>query len=127
MAVFEFPYHKVRTIYPDSARRVQLGNSWEFTSAPNAPDQRTFELTFKGMKYFVNSNGTINKTTQKSLNVGALELFYQQHQTWKKFDYPHPVHGTLQVRFAAPLDIPPGIEGGTGVVEDFQIKFIEQP
>lgn len=124
---FDFPYHKVRTTYPASTTRVQMGNSWEFVSAPKAPDQRTFELIFRGMQYFVKSNGEIDRTVNTQRNMALLEDFYQEHQQWKSFYYVHPVHGTVTVRFMDPLDIPAGIDGGSGVVEEFQIKFIELP
>lgn len=124
---FNFPFHKVRTTYPESTTRVKLGNSWEFVAAPKAPDQRIFELTMRGMQYFVNKNGSINKTKHAGRNMALLEDFYREHQQWKSFYYDHPVHGTVTVRFMDPLDIPAGIDGGSGVVNEFQIRLIELP
>lgn len=129
METFNFPYHRVSTDYPESSTRIQFGKGWEFASAPDAPDQRIFKLSFRGFKYYVNpSTGEIDTTTNANVNnLAALEAFYQAHRQHGKFIYPHPVYGNVVVRFRTPLRIPEGRPGGNGVVEDFTIELIEQP
>lgn len=127
MDTFNFPNHKVVTKYPDSSGRIQFGKNWIFTSAPDAPDQRIFTLSFKGFKYY-GSDGSPDLVTDASFNnMGALEAFYQSQRLNKSFLYPHPVYGTLTVRFNKPLEIPNGIENGDGMVEPFEIELIELP
>lgn len=128
MEVFNFPFHKCRTKYPDSGAKVQFGRGWVFAATPEAPPSREFNLTFKGMTYFVESDGrTIDDYTWPALNMKRLEDFYLRHQTHKSFWYEHPVHGFLKVRFQTPLDIPDVHEGGGGVVQELQIQFKEVP
>lgn len=49
---FNFPYHKVRTEYPESGTRVQLGGNYIFTAPPNGPDLRRFTLSYETMFYY---------------------------------------------------------------------------
>lgn len=129
MLTFDFPYHLVpETDYPDSSVRVSFGRSWIFTAPPDAPDQRTFTLSFTGFKYYVDENGNIDHTTNANINnMAALEDFYQQVRLYDIFIYPHPVYGNVNVRFKDPLKVPKGVKGGDGVLEDFQISLIEVP
>lgn len=128
MEVFNFPFHKCRTKYPDAGAKVQFGRGWIFAASPEAPPSREFNLTFRGMTYYVESDGkTIDDYTWPGLNMKRLEDFYLRHQTHKSFWYEHPVHGFLKVRFLSALDIPDVHEGGAGVVEEMQIQFKEVP
>jgi hypothetical protein len=128
MQTFPMTHYKFDTKYPDSSAHVQLGRSWTFTAAPSAPDQRTFTLSFTGMKYYQNTDGTLDSTTNASVNnVAVLEAFYQSVQTWDKFQLNHPVYGTVVVQFQKPLVIPKGVSGGFGTLEDFTIDLLEQP
>lgn len=125
METFNFPYHKTRTEYPVNSTPIQFGQSYSFASKPAGPPQRTFILNFKAMKWYINSNGTIDVTTNPTFNMGALDAFYAAHQLWDTFVYPHPIYGNLNVRFADPLKHPEVEEGGTGVTQSFEIKLIE--
>lgn len=128
MLTFPTTCFLVETKYPDSSVRVQFGKSWTFTAPPDAPDQRGFSLTLKGMKYYVNLDGSINATTGSDINnLAALETFYQTVRLFDDFHFPHPIYGTLVCRFNKPLQIPKGIPGGLGVVEDMTIELIEVP
>lgn len=126
METFDFPYHLVSTEYPDSATRVQFGSSYVFTSKPVAPDQRIFTLSFQGMGFFF-SGEILNRDVKPQLNMGTLERFYQDHQTWKSFIYPHALLGSVVCKFHQPLTIPKGVPGGSGKVEGFELKLIEVP
>lgn len=126
--VFDFPFHKVRNDYPDSGARIQMGKSWVYTVQPESPDQRIFTLEFKGMRYFMNfATGAVDTTFKPQHNMALLELFYQAHKTWDTFTYVHPIWGAMNVRFSLPLKTPKGIEDGGGMVESFEITFIEVP
>lgn len=125
--LFDFPYHKVSTSYPDDGYKAKLGNSYNYTAPPPAPSQRVFKLKFKVLKYFTNADGTINTTTQAQLNLGALEVFYQAHKQHASFSYLHPVYGEVTVKFSKPLEIPEGADGGMGVYENIEVEFTEQP
>ncbi len=127
MAVFPATYFSVQTKYPESGTRVQLGNSYLYTAPPLAPDQRTFTVRLQGMAYFVNSNGTINTTTETGRNMAVFEAFYNEHKLYLSFDFPHPVYGTLTCKFNRPLEIPDGVAGGSGMLPTFDVELIEIP
>lgn len=125
MQTFNFPYHTVRTEYPESGNRVILGNSYLFTAPPSGPDMRRFVLSFPTMFYYLTSGGAIDTAKNPTYNMAVLEDFYQTHRLWKSFLYPHPVYGDREVKFYSPLKIPEGVKNGLGSLADFQIEFIE--
>lgn len=127
MDTFDFPYHKVSTTYPESSIRVQFGRSYTFATKPDAPDQRIFTLEFALLKYFLNDMEEVDATINPTINLAALEAFYQAHRLWDTFTYPHPVYGNLDVKFNKPLEIPAGVEGGDGAVQKISVELIEQP
>lgn len=127
MAVFNFPYHKVSTEYPESSFRAQLGNSYQFTAPPTAPDQRIFILKFNMLKWFTVAGGGLNRTAWPEINLALLDDFYNAHKLHATFTYKHPIYGDLNCRFNKPLKIPEGVEGGDGAVKDIQLEFIEVP
>lgn len=127
LETFNFPYHTVETTNPDSSTRIQMGNSYIFSAAPSAPDQRSFKLYFKTMKVYETSGGAIDYVTDQAMNFMRLVQFYQTHKTYKSFLYPHPLHGTVEVKFKSPLVEPKGVEGGFGHTEAFDVEFIEIP
>src|SRR3990167_3368764 len=124
---FDFPYHRVRNLYPDNSGRVVFGGSYEFSSKPNAPPQRIFVLMFSAMKYFFNTNGTINAATNAQYNYKALRNFYEANQMWDTFVYPHAEFGNLNVKFRKPLQDPEPIEDGNGAMSAFELELFEQP
>lgn len=126
LETFSFPYHTQATDYPDSGFRAKLGNSYEFTAPPPAPDQRVFSLSFPLLKYFV-SAGAITLVTRPEINMAVLEAFYNRHKTYKTFIYPHPVYGNVNVKFSKPLKIPKGTEGADGAIHNIEIELTEQP
>lgn len=126
MLIFDFPYHKVRTEYPDSTTRIQMGKSWMFPIAPESPDQRLFILTFKGMKYFT-VDGVISEVVNPQRNMATLDKFYRNVLMWDEFNYVHNVYGPLVCRFNQPLKIPEGIEDGDGQVDQFEVTLLEVP
>lgn len=131
MADFIWSFHTQSTKHPESGFIAKLGNSYEFASAPSAPDQRTFELSFPTMMIYTSNGDTwppvFNKTKNVAYNIMALYDHYLEHRTWKTFRYPHPLFGWLNVRYAEPFSLPEGIPGGNGAVRGFTIKLREQP
>lgn len=128
MEIFDFPYHTYETENPDSSVRVQLGGSYVFTSPPSDPDQRIITLKFPMMKYYLDpTTDEVDPTIEPSLNMFRLIQFYQNHKLFKSFQYLHPIHGMLEVRFNKPLPEPQGIKGGDGAVESFDVVLVEQP
>lgn len=125
METFPFSYHRVQTDNPESGMRVQLGGSYVFTSAPTDPDQRKFTLTFPTMKYFLNSSNVLDETINPTYNMYNLIKFYQRHKLHNSFMYDHPVHGSLEVKFAKPLIEPEGLPNGFGSVKEFNVELIE--
>jgi hypothetical protein len=127
MAIFPCTYFTYATRYPESGARIQFGNSYTFAAGPTAPDQRIFTLTLPGMQYFVDQNGDIDLITEGNRNMAVLESFYNTHKLHLVFDFNHPVHGLIQCRFNRPLEVPEGIPGGNGVLEDVTVELIEIP
>lgn len=127
MAVFPASYFTVQTKYPNSGTRIQLGNSYMYTSPPVAPDQRIFIVKLQGMTYFLNANGTINTTTQTGRNMAVFEQFYLDHKLYMTFDFTHPVYGLVKCKFNKPLEIPEGIAGGVGILPSFDVELVEIP
>ena len=127
MAVFNFPYHKVGTKYPNSGTRIQMGNSYQFSAPSPAPDQRIFRLKFALLQYFTTPAGQMDRTTMPEINLALLDDFYQAHKLHASFTYNHSVYGPLTCKFNQPLEIPHGLEGGNGVVRDIEVELIECP
>lgn len=69
---FNFPYHTVGTDYSDNSTRVQFGRGYVFASRPEAPPQRLFTLTLKGMKW-VGTWATKVSSLSSSAKEGACE------------------------------------------------------
>ena len=127
METFDFPNYAYTTKYPESSFRMQLGRSWTYVEKPKAPDQRVFELTFGSMQYVEDGVGGIDIVSNPENNLGRLEDFYNRHKLYEKFILPHPIYGSIIVRFNKPLETPKGKKGGKGWTEQVTIELIEQP
>lgn len=125
METFDFSIHTPSHNYP-KGDSFKFGRGYESAIKPQDPIQRTFTLKFAAMVYFLQANGAADVTTEPEINMQRLIAFYERHQMWKSFVYPHPLYGNLTVRFAEPLPVPQPIEKGNGVTEAFEIKLIEQ-
>lgn len=126
MATFNFPYHTLGVKYPESSTQVNFGRGYMFASKPKGPDQVTYILRFRGMKFFQNTNGSFNKSLYPNLNMALLEDFYNQHKLYETFVYPHPALGNINVKFAKPLEYNIK-EDGHGITESFTVELISQP
>lgn len=127
METFNFAYHTVRHRRAGGTT-VQFGGGWSQGIKPQQPTQRTFVLKFQGLFYYRNpSTHEIDLTVNPTTNIMKLDAFYEQHEMWKSFIYPHEIYGNLTVRFAKPFELPEAREGGSGMTNDFDIELIEVP
>lgn len=122
---FPFPYYSYTTRFNENVEQVKFGNGYTFASQPSGPPQRSFKLRMSGMSWHRLESGGIDVYRNRATNVGRLEEFYREVECWKPFIWQHPIYGNMLVRFLRPLDIPYQIPGGGGVVEPFEIEFIE--
>lgn len=127
MATFPAKYFTFGTRYPETGSRMTLGRSYMYTAADPAPHQRTFQLTLQGMQYFLDAGGALDATVHLDRNMLVLENFFLTHRLNKSFDFEHPVYGTLVCKFGAPLEVPEGIQGGNGLLPEFQVDLLEIP
>lgn len=123
---FAFPYHTLEVAHPESSVTVRFGRGWSFASKPKGPNQVTYRLKFRLMKFFLNPDGSFDKVTQPAINMALLEDFYLAHQLYEPFTYPHPALGNITVRFARPLEYSI-MEEGHGATEPFQLELLTQP
>lgn len=133
--LFDFPYHKVSTEYPESGTRVQLNGNYVFTAPPSGPDLRKFTLKFPTMVYYAKvleegeelepGENPMDIEKNRQYNMATLEDFYNRHKMYKSFKYPHPIYGELEVKFFSPLRVPQGMTNGGGAVEEFQVELLE--
>ena len=127
MDLFDFDFHNFETEYPDSGNRMQLGNSYTFSSSPVAPDQRIITLSFKGMLSYHNADGSPDPDKNPRVNIWRLEQFYLANKLWRPFNYKHARYGVLVVKFNKPFKVPKMVEGEIGLTESFTVEFQEQP
>jgi len=129
METFDWPYFTTRTQYPESTIRFQFGRSYTFAVPPASPDQRIFHLKFPTLVYFETAvdSGVLDITTQPSVNLGRLEDFYTRHKMFQSFNWAHPAHGAMVCKFNKPLEVPEGLPGGGGAVDEITLEFIEIP
>lgn len=125
--MFPAKYFTFSTRYPESGNRIMLGRSYQFDSPPVAPDQRIFVLNLQGMAYFTDSAGNIDVTINPERNMATLEAFYNEHKLAFRFDFNHPIYGLVLCKFYTPLEIPEGIPGGGGSLNNVTVELIEQP
>lgn len=122
---FPFPYYSYTTRFNENVEQVKFGNGYTFASQPSGPPQQSFKLRMQGMSWQRQPSGGLDVLTSRDTNVGRLVEFYREVECWKPFIWQHPIYGNMLVRFLRPLDIPYQIPGGSGVVEPFEIEFIE--
>jgi hypothetical protein len=109
---------------PDPVKGISM-NGWTFTAKPTIPYQRKWKVTLHGMKWFLQSNGLFDTTTQPMINARRLELFYQSNGVWDNFSWTHPHLGALTCRFDAAVAVPAGIPNSGGLIEAFEITLVE--
>jgi len=114
---FNFPYHTVRHIYPQGDQQ-KFGRGYMYAVKPLLPIQRTFILKFNAMNWLATGSG---------YGMQDLVAFYELHEMWDRFTYPHPLYGNLITRFAKALEVPEVLDNGFGHTQPLEIQLIEQP
>lgn len=129
MELFDFEFYSVRPdTYPSGGDVYRLGKGHQFATKPILPIQRTFVVEFEeGLKWCQNEAGVYVSSITPKRNILKLIEFYEEHQQWKRFEFPHEIYGTLTVSFADPLAVPKARRGGSGWTEGFELKVIEHP
>lgn len=126
MEIFNFcPNSLVPETVPPEPTQAMSMNGWRFSSRPNIPYRKKFKVKLHGLRWYLQENGLFNAAESAANNAHRLELFYQQHQTWKPFIWHHPHIGDLIVCFDAAVQIPAGISGSGGLIEALEINLIE--
>lgn len=113
--------------YPQSSTSTKFGGGYSFASYPSGPDQVIFILHFAAMRYFVNSDGTMDTTTSPRINMQVLKNLYEANRLHKTFIYNHPIRGYVFCKFESPLQCPKVIPDANGVTEAFDVRLIMQP
>lgn len=125
--VFTYQYQSIKTENPESGVRIQMGGSYVFSTPSPDPDQRKFTLKFNAMRYYFDEDDELDETINEPFNMLSLIKFYGRHKLYKSFQYQHPVHGLMEVKFSKPLVEEEVEPGGFGVVKPFDIELIEIP
>ena len=118
------PTTLVPEVLPPEPIGVMSMNGWAFSAKPNVPYQKSFKVTLHGLIWYLNSDGTFDRLTDRKHNARALEEFYELHGTWDSFDWYHPHLGALQVRFKAAVTIPAAIPNSGGLCNPLEITLI---
>lgn len=121
------PYHRVGVEYVEAQVNTAIGRGFQMALPPQAPTVRVFTVLFETMRYYYNTDGTLDLETEPELNFGRLEDWYRFFRTTRPFWYNHPVFGLVKVRFREPLQAPLGIPGGLGLLQSFSIQLVEDP
>ena len=127
MQTFPFINHVPTHAYP-KGDSFKFGGGYEHSAAPQDPLQRRLKLSFSMLIWYKNDAGEYDATIDVENNALAMDNFYREHRTHKKFLYDHPVFGEMAVKFAAdaPFEMPKGY-GGAGATESFELNLVEQP
>jgi hypothetical protein len=110
---------------PPQASPVMTMNGWPFSSRPKVPYQKTFVVKLQGMYWYLKDTGLYDADTDPRYNARRLELFYEEHGTWKSFQFPHPHYGWLECRFAQPVEVPEAVVNSNGLIEAFDVTLVE--
>jgi len=114
--------HSAIEIPPDEPEVVSF-NGWDFTARPAVPYRRKFRLKLTGMRWYI-SNGTLDVSTNPTLNAGRLLDFYRTNRRFGTFTYAHEYLGTITCRFAEPLTIPEAITNSAGLIDVIEVNLI---
>ena len=127
MAEFNFnfcPNSRVaETIAPEEPS-VRDFNGWDYAPKPVLPYRRRFKITLEGLRWYFNSNGTIDYATNPDYNAGVLESFYTDHRKHKAFNYQHEWLGMLELRFDNPVNVPKALPNSDGLLEPLEFMAL---
>lgn len=127
MAEFNFDFcpntRVAETIAPEETS-IRDFNGWDYTPRPVLPYRRRFRITLEGLRWYFNSNGTIDYVTDIEHNAGVLESFYTDHRKHKPWNFQHEWLGLLELRFDNPLSVPKAEADSYGLLEPLEIQAI---
>lgn len=127
MAEFNFDFcpnsRVAETLAPDEMT-IKDFNGWDYTPSPVLPYRRKFLITLEGLRWYFNSNGTIDYVTDTAHNAGLLESFYTTHRKHKPWNFTHEWLGTLELRFEVPLNVPKALKDSGGLLGPLEITAI---
>lgn len=118
------PTSLVPETLPPEPSAIMSMNGWAFSAKPTVPYQKTFKVTLYGMRWYLNSNGTFDTTSDPTHNARALEQFYETNGVWDNFLWVHPHLGSLTVRFKAAVMIPAGLTNSNGLCAPLEITLL---
>lgn len=116
--------HVPETLPPDPIQTVSM-NGWTFSAKPTVPYVRKFKITLYGMRWYLQTSGLFDSTTDPTFNARRLEAFYEANGTWDNFTYVHPHFGSMQCRFSGALTIPAALPNSAGLIDGFQVELIQ--
>lgn len=115
------------TLARENVNVVSLGG-WQFTARPTTPFQRKFKVMLHGLHWYLNSaDSRYDVVTDPDNNARLLELFYEEHEMWKPFLWVHPHlnYEPIECRFQSPVNVPAGLSNSNGLIQAFEINFVE--
>lgn len=122
---FDFcPTSQVPEIIPPEPVQGITMNGWNFSAKPTVPYQKKFRVMLHGLRWYLQSNGLFDTTTDLTHNARVLELFYEQNGTWDSFTWAHQHLGSLTVRFAAPVVVPAALPNSGGLIDPVEITLV---
>lgn len=113
-----------KTLPPETSGKSVSMNGWSFSSKPNVPYQKSFNVKLNGMTWYLAGNGLFDSVTNPKFNARRLEEFYEKHGTWDPFEFPHPHFGMLICRFKTPVTVPEAMVNSDGLIEGFEVQLV---
>ncbi|MGN6820276.1 MAG: hypothetical protein ACTHJR_16555 [Sphingomonas sp.] len=114
----------VTNLPPDPVQAISM-NGWTFTAKPTVPYQKKFKVKLFGLRWYLQSSGLYDTTTNPTINARLLEQFYERNGVWNPFTWTHPHLGSLTVRFNQPVNVPESLENSNGLIDAFEIQMID--
>lgn len=99
-------------------------NGWSFSSKPNVPYQYIFKVTVQDLRWYLQSNGLYDNTTDTTRNARRFEEFVRTNGNWDAFDFPHPHLGTIKCKFKNLPAVPKAIPNSGGLIDAFEVELI---
>jgi len=126
MDTFDFcPSRNVPETLPREAPQSTMSlGGWQFSSRPTTPYQKKIKLTLHGLRWYLDGNDLYDALTNPKFNARALEIFYEQHETWSPFILKHQHFGDMTVRFASPVTVPAAEAMSGGFIKPVEVNFI---
>jgi len=112
--------HVAVEIPPEEQSGVSF-NGWSFAARPSTPYAAKFKLSLSGMRWVL-AGAQLDISTDAPINAGRLLMFYRENRKYGKFFYDHEFLGTLECRFAEPVQIPAALPNSNGLIDTFEVN-----